>query len=89
MGFRFEFMRNKSDAPETKPQQQSLFRQPEPDLFAGFSEIERTAIQEWIDEHIKRIEQSGELVSDFHRANITKKAISERWGLDILAKQQE
>lgn len=89
VGFRFEFMRNKSDAPETKPQQQSLFRQPEPDLFAGFSEIERTAIQEWIDEHIKRIEQSGELVSDFHRANITKKAISERWGLDILAKQQE
>ncbi|HGG8162128.1 TPA: hypothetical protein ACJJJG_001936, partial [Neisseria meningitidis] len=39
--------------------------------------------------YIKRQEQKGELISDFYRSNITKKAIAERWELDILAKQQE
>ena len=39
--------------------------------------------------YIKHQEQKGELISDFYRTNITKKAISERWGLDILVKQQE
>ncbi|HFC6053591.1 TPA: cupin domain-containing protein [Neisseria meningitidis] len=38
---------------------------------------------------MKRQEQKGELISDFYRSNITKKAIVERWELDILAKQQE
>ncbi|HGG9703690.1 TPA: cupin domain-containing protein [Neisseria meningitidis] len=38
---------------------------------------------------MKRQEQKGELISDFYRSNITKKAIIERWELDILAKQQE
>ena len=35
------------------------------------------------------MEQKGETVGDWHRENITQKAITERWGLDVLAKEQE
>lgn len=58
------------------------------DLFEGLTDLEREIIQERINEHIKRIETSGEIVSDFHCQNITKKAIAERWGLDVLEKKQ-
>lgn len=53
------------------------------DMFSGFTDIERQAIQKRIDEHIKRLEQQGETVGEWHRKNIEKKAISERWGLDV------
>lgn len=58
------------------------------DMFSGFTDIERQAIQKRIDEHIKRLEQKGEIVGDFHRKNIEQKAISERWGLDVLAEKE-
>lgn len=60
---------------------------PNPDLFAEFSEMERAAIQERIADHITRLEATGEIVSDFHRENITKKAVAERWGVDVLQKK--
>lgn len=83
VGFRFEFKRT----PETL-KLKAKKKEKEPDLFDGLSDIERQTLQERIDEHIKRIESKGEMVSDFHRQNITKKAIAERWGLDVLAKKQ-
>lgn len=58
------------------------------DLFKDLSELECQTIQKRIDEHIARLEAKGELVSNFHRKNITKKAVSERWGLDVLDKKQ-
>lgn len=79
----------------TPKRMQPTIRQPEPpakpqlDLFDGFSEQERQAIQQHIDEHIKRLEQKGEIVGDWHIENITKKAVAERWGLDVLVKKQE
>lgn len=83
VGFRFEFERK----PETL-KLKAKKKEKEPDLFDGLSDIERQTLQERIDEHIKRIESKGEMVSDFHRQNIMKKAIAERWGLDVLAKKQ-
>lgn len=59
------------------------------DTFIGFTDLERQTIQNCITEHIERLEEKGEIVSDFYRQNITKKAIAERWGLDILFKKQE
>lgn len=59
------------------------------DLFDGLTDLERQAIQERIEAHIQRLEDNGKLVSDFHRQNITKKAIAERWGVDIFEKKQE
>lgn len=59
------------------------------DIFNGFTDLERQTIQQRIEEHIQRLEQKGETVGDWHRENITQKAITERWGLDVLAKEQE
>lgn len=58
------------------------------DMFSGFTDIERQTIQKRIDEHIKRLEQQGETVGEWHRKNIEKKAINERWGLDVLAEKE-
>lgn len=58
------------------------------DMFSGFTDLERQTIQGRIDEHIKRLEQQGEIVGDFHRKNIEKKAIADRWGLDVLAEKE-
>lgn len=86
--FRFEFTKKQTS-------QKAEIRQPETqnrndiDLFDGLIDIERQLVQERIDEHIKRLESKGELISDFYRSNITKKAIAERWGLDVLAKKQK
>ncbi len=58
------------------------------DIFDGFTDLERQTIQQRIDEHIERLEAKGETVGEYWRENITKKAIAERWGLDVLAEQQ-
>lgn len=58
------------------------------DLFDNLTDLERQTIRQRIDEHINRLEQQGETVGEWHRGNITKKAIAERWGLDVLAEQQ-
>ena len=58
------------------------------DIFDGFTDLERQTIQQRIDEHIERLETKGETVGEYWRENITKKAIAERWGLDVLAEQQ-
>ncbi len=58
------------------------------DLFDGLNDLERQAIQARVNEYIVQKESKGEIVSDFHRENITKKAVEERWGLDVLAKKQ-
>lgn len=58
------------------------------DMFSGFTDIERQTIQQRINEHIERLEAKGETVGDFHRRNIEQKAITERWGLDVLAEKE-
>ncbi len=88
VSFRFEFKRKtKQKAIESK--ESNNRDRDTPDLFDGLTDIERQTVQKRIDEHIKRLESKGDIVSDFHRQNITKKAIEERWGLDVLVKQQE
>ncbi len=59
------------------------------DMFDGLTDLERQAIQSRIDDYIAMIESKGEVVSDFYRQNITRKAIAERWGLDEFVKKQE
>ena len=59
------------------------------DLFDGLTDFEHQAVQERINEYIAQLENKGEIVSDFYRENITKKAVEERWGLDVFAKKQE
>lgn len=58
------------------------------DIFDGFTDLECQTIQQRIDEHIERLETKGEMVSEYWRENIIKKAIAEKWGLDVLAEQQ-
>ena len=81
-GFRFEFIKN-------QPKPKKAKTAPQPDWFAEFSEEERIAIQERIADHIARLEANGEIVSDFHRQNITQKAVAERWGLDVLEQKKK
>ncbi len=89
VGFRFEFKRKNTKKKAIEPKESNNRDKDTPDLFDGLTDIERQTIQKRIDEHIKRLENKGDTVSDFHRQNITKKAIEERWGLDVLVKQQE
>lgn len=85
VGFRFEFERKKQPKPKsrTKPDK------PEPDCFDGLADLERSTIQTRIHAHIARLEAKGEIVDDFHRQNITNKAVLERWGLDIFDKKSK
>lgn len=60
-----------------------------PDLFTGLTDAEREVIQSEIDKCISRLEGKGEQISDFHRQNITKKAIAERWGVAEYEQRQK
>lgn len=85
-GFKFSY-KDKAKAPKTLPNKTE--RDPKTvDIFDGFTDLERQTMQQRIDEHIERLETKGETVGEYWRENITKKAIAERWGLDVLAEQQ-
>lgn len=85
-GFRFSY-KDKAKAPKALPNKTE--RDPTTvDIFDGFTDLERQTIQQRIDEHIERLETKGETVGEYWRENITKKAIAEKWGLDVLAEQQ-
>lgn len=86
-GFRFEF--TKAKPTKTKTRQSENPKQPQVDYFKGLTELERKSIQERIDEYITQLEAKGEIISNFHKQNIMKKAIDERWGLDVLEKKQK
>lgn len=79
IGFTFTIKQKQKQVAKTKDSE----RDPKTvDMFSGFTDIERQTIQQRIDEHIERLETKGETVGDFHRKNIKKKAIADRWGLD-------
>ena len=84
VGFKFEFERK----PEAATAEQSVKTKKTVDIFSGFNEIERETIKKRINEHIQRLESQGETVGDWHKDNITQKAVGERWGLDVLEKEQ-
>lgn len=85
-GFKFSY-KDKVKAPKALPNKTE--RDPATvDIFDGFTDLERQTIQQRIDEHIERLETKGETVGEYWRENITKKAIAEKWGLDVLAEQQ-
>ncbi len=92
VGFRFEFKKKMKktqvkqfpSCEETPQKTQSKTI----DLFKNFSDIERETLIARVNAYIAQLENKGEIVSDFHRKNITKKAVEERWGLDVLAKKQ-
>lgn len=85
-GFKFSY-KDKVKAPKAMPNKTE--RDPKTvDIFDGFTDLERQTIQQRIDEHIERLETKGETVGEYWQENITKKAIAERWGLDVLAEQQ-
>lgn len=84
---KFIYQRKKTSPTATKAQTENSDIKT-PDLFDGLTDLERETIKARIDEYIAQKESKGEIVSDFYRANITKKAIAERWGLDVLVKNQ-
>lgn len=85
-GFRFSYKDKKGKVRKSKTE---IERDPTTiDIFDGLTDLERQTIQQRIDEHIERLETKGETVGEYWRENITKKAIAERWGLDVLAEQQ-
>lgn len=86
VGFTFT-IKQKTKKPTAKPKEQQATQTV--DVFNGLTDLERQTIQQRIEEHIQRLEQQGETVGDWHRENISQKAITERWGLDVLAKEQE
>lgn len=89
-GFRFKFEHKKQTIlPKAKIKTPNAQKQVELDLFDGLTDLERSAIQARINAHIARLEAKGEIVGDFHRQNITKMAVKERWGVDELKAQQE
>lgn len=83
IGFRFEFYKKKGVKKDKKEIENNGV-----DLFSEFTEGERKAIQERISDYIKALESKGEEVTDFHKENITKKAIEEGWGLDDYKEKQ-
>lgn len=86
VGFHFGF---KKKIKKLKPKNKELERDPKTiDMFSGFTDIERQTIEQRIDKHINQLEAKGEIVGDFHRKNITQKAIAEKWGLNILAEKE-
>lgn len=89
-GFKFSYKdKENAKAPKGKVIQHKDDRDPKTiDIFSGFTDIERQTIQQRIDEHIERVESRGETVGEWRRENIEKKAVAERWGLDVLAEQQ-
>lgn len=87
VGFTFTITQKVSQSESAQPKKAKTA--PQPDWFAEFSEEERIAIQERIADHIVRLEANGEIVSDFHRQNITQKAVAERWGLDVLEQKKK
>ena len=96
VGFRFEF-KQKAKKAQTKqaithkkePESETTKEKQVVDLFSDLSDLERETIKARIDEYIAQKESKGDIISDFHRANITKKAVNERWGLDVLAKKEQ
>ena len=85
-GFKFSY-KDKVKAPKALPNKTE--RDPTTvDIFDGFTDLERQTIQQRIDEHIERLEIKGKTVGEYWRENITKKAVAERWGLDVLEEQQ-
>lgn len=85
-GFKFSY---KDKVKQPKPLPNKTERDPTTvDIFDGFTDLERQTIQQRIDEHIERLETKGETVGEYWRENIAKKAIAEKWGLDVLAEQQ-
>ena len=89
-GFKFSYKNKEKQAEALPSKPKNENKVPDkPDIFNGLSDAERNAIQTRIDEYIRLVESRGEPVSDFYRQNITKKAVAERWGLDVLAKAQE
>ncbi len=83
---KFTYQRKKTVPTEVKEPTENSDKTP--DLFDGLTDLKRETIQARIDEYIEQKESKGEIVSDFHRKNITKKAVDERWGLDVLVKKQ-
>lgn len=71
---------------DNTPQDTSLFD--DASLFNGLTDKERQSVKARVDEYISHLESKGETVSDYHRQNIIKKAVAERWGLDSLEKQE-
>lgn len=57
--------------------------------FAGLTDWERQVIQAAIVSYIASLEEKGVEVGEFQRKNIINKAISERWNVDLAAKQQQ
>lgn len=89
IGFKFEFSRKVATKPKKTPKDITDRDTKTVDLFDGLTDLERQTIQNCITEHIERLEEKGEIVSDFHHQNIIKKAVSERWGLDVLAEKKK
>lgn len=52
------------------------------------TKTERQIVQERVDKYIEHMESRGEFISAFHRNNITKKAMAERWGIKIFQEKQ-
>lgn len=89
IGFTFKIKQKQKNIP-IKSNETEQDRDPKTiDLFDGLTDLERSAIQARINAHIARLEAKGEIVGDFHRQNITKMAVKERWGVDELKAQQE
>ena len=57
-------------------------------LFDGLTDKEQEIIQGKIFDYIAHLEAKGEIINDFHRKNITNKAIAEKWGIAEYQQQQ-
>lgn len=59
------------------------------DMFTGLTDDEQAVINARIDDYIASLKRNGQTVTDFHRQNITKKAVSEQWGIEEYKTKKE
>lgn len=77
VGFTFSFQQQQNSAQQDRDNKTI-------DLFDGLTDLERQAVQKQVSEYIKQMEDKGETVTSLYRANITKKAVREQWGVEVL-----
>ena len=87
-GFRFDFKRKSKPQKNDPTQSTSQKEAGVIDPFTGLTDEERKVIELKFNEYINYLQDKGELVNDFHRKNITNKAITEKWGIAEYQQQQ-
>lgn len=88
VGFRFDFKRKSKPQKNNPTQSTSQKDTGVITPFTGLTNEELVIIYQKVADYITHLEAKGEIINDFHRKNITNKAIAEKWGIAEYQQQQ-